>query len=199
MTAPIRMPTGGMGRALAVSVFCALIGLVYVVLVMPLIDLYRSGEGTLVDRQLLLRKLERLGAGVPSLRTRLAALQTAGAGNNEVTLDGESDALASANLQSRLGQLAAASGVTIASTEAITAAERAPYRRIGLRVAVNGNYEAIVKLLAAIQKGAPPLILANLQIHGLLRAVAVRTSYPLETRFEVYGLRVGGTKSSELR
>ncbi|MFZ2003916.1 MAG: type II secretion system protein GspM [Stellaceae bacterium] len=193
MTALARMPAGVLGRALAWSMLCALIALGYLAAVVPLIELYHSGEATLTDRQLLVPKLERLAAEVPMLRTRLAELQTATAGS-EVTLDGASDALASANLQSRLEQLAAANGVTIASTEAIAAESRGPYRRIGLRVAVNGNYEAIVKLLAAIQEAAPPLILANLQIHGLFRAVAIRTSYPLESRFEVYGLRVGEAK-----
>lgn len=198
MTDALRMPTGGLGRALAVGVLCALMGLVYVVLVMPLIDLYRGGETALADRQLLLPKLERLAAEVPSLRSRLSALQSAGAGT-KVALDGTSDALAAANLQSRLEQFAAAHSVTIASTESIAAEERGPYRRIGLRVAVNGDYQAIVKLLAAVEEAAPPLIVANLQIHGLLRAVAIRSNYPLETRFEVYGLRVGDTKPREPR
>lgn len=195
MIAAARMPTGAAGRALALSVLCALIGLVYLALALPLIEFYRAGEAELTDRQLLLSKLEHRAAEVPSLRARLAALQTDSAGS-EVTLDGASDALASANLQSRLEQLAAANGVTIASTEAIAAEDRGPYRRIGLRVAVDGNYEAIVKLLAAIQEAAPPLIVGNLQIHGLFRAVVARTSYPLESRFEVYGLRAGGTKSA---
>jgi general secretion pathway protein M len=197
MTALDRMPTGARGRALALSVLCVLIGLLYLALLVPLTELYRNGEAALADRQLLVPKLERLAAQIPSLRARLAALQTAGTGN-DVTLDGASDALASANLQSRLEQLAAANGVTIASTEAIAAEDRGPYRRIGLRVAVNGNYEATVKLLAAVQEATPPLIAANLQIHGLFRAVAIRTSYPLESRFEVYGLRVGGTKPAAL-
>ena len=193
MTTVTRLPTGAPGRALALSILFVLIALVYVVLVVPLIDLYRSGEAVLADRQPLVPKLEQLAQELPSLRARLAALQAAGA-DNEVTLDGASDALASANLQSRLEQLAAANGVSISSTEAIPAEDRGLYRRIGLRIAVNGNYEAIVKLLSAIRDAAPPLILANLQIHGLFRAVAVRTSYPLETRFEVYGLRAAGTK-----
>jgi general secretion pathway protein M len=185
-----------LGRALALSVLCILIGLAYAALVAPLIDLYRSGEAALADRQLLVPKLDRLAAEVPSLRARLAALQAAGTGN-EITLDGATDALASANLQNRLEQIAAANGVTIASTEAIAAEDRGPYRRIGLRLAVNGRYEAIVKLLAAIQESSPPLVLADLQIHGLFRTVEARMSYPLETRFEVYGLRVGGTKPSD--
>jgi Tfp pilus assembly protein PilO len=195
MTPVDRMPTGVQGRIVALSLLFALIGLVYVALVIPLTDLYRSGEAALADRRLLVPKLEQLAAEVPSLRARLAALQSSGTGD-EVALDGASDALASANLQSRLEQLAAANGVTIASTEAIAAEDRGPYRRIGLRVAVNGNYAAVIKLLAAIEEARPPLIPANLQIHGLFRAVAARTNYPLESRFEVYGLRVGGTKST---
>jgi Tfp pilus assembly protein PilO len=186
------MPTGVRGRALALSILCVLIGLVYFTLVVPLIELYRAREATLADRQLLVSKLEHLAAEVPGLRAHLSGLQTESAGS-EVTLDGASDALASANLQSRLEQFAAANGVTIASTEAIAAEDRGPYHRIGLRLAVDGNYEAIVKLVSAIQETAPPLIVGNLQIHGLFRAVANRTNYPLESRFEVYGLRVGGT------
>jgi type II secretory pathway component PulM len=195
MTTVMRLPTGASGRVLAISILGVLIALVYVALIVPLIDVYQSGEAALADRQLLVPKLEHLAAEVPGLRARLATLQTAGAGN-EVTLDGASDALASANLQSRLEQLAAANGVSISSTEAIAAEDRGPYRRIGLRVAINGNYEAVIRLLSAIHEAAPPLILANLQIHGLFRAVAIRTSYPLESRFEVYGLRVGATKTS---
>lgn len=195
MTAVAKLPIGVSGRALALLILCALVGLLYIALIAPLIDFYGSGGAALADRQLLVLKLGHLVAEDPGLRARLVSLQTAGAGS-EVTLEGASDALASANLQSRLEQLAAANGVAIASTEAIAAEDRGPYRRIGLRVAINGNYDAIVKLLSAVQEAAPPLILANLQIHGLFRTVAVRASYPLETRFEVYGLRVGGTKSS---
>lgn len=188
-----RMPRGVPGRALALSLLLLLLALIYWVMVVPLTGLYRSGETALADRQMLVPKLEHLAAEVPNLRARLAALQNAGAGNG-VTLDGASDALASANLQSRLEQLATANGVTIASTEAIAAEDRGPYRRIGLRVAVNGSYEAIVKLLAAIEEAKPPLILATLQIHGLFRAAAIRTSYSLESQFEVFGLRAGDTK-----
>lgn len=198
MTADTRMPTGALGRALALSVLFVLMGLAYVAVIVPLVDLYHGGEAALADRRLVLPKLERLAAEVPRLRTRIAALQAAG-GNNEVTLDGASDALASANLQSRLEQLAAANGVSIASTEALPAENRGSYRRIGLRAAVNGSYEGIVKLLGAMQEATPPLILADLQVHGLFRTVAARTSYALESRFEVYGLRVGEAKSTAPR
>jgi general secretion pathway protein M len=194
VTAITGLPTGVPGRVAALSILCALIGLGYAGIIAPLIDAYRSGEATLANRELLIPKLEHLAMELPALRARLAALQAAGTGN-EVALDGATDALASANLQSRLEQLAAANGVTIASTEAIAAEDRGPYRRIGLRLAVNGKYEGIVKLLATIREATPPLVLGDLQIHGLLRIVGARTDYPLESRFEVYALRSGGTKT----
>jgi general secretion pathway protein M len=194
VTAMTGLPTGVPGRVLAVSILCAFIGLGYAAIVAPLADIYRSGEAALGNRELLVPKLEHLVAEIPALRARLATLQTAGT-RIEVALDGATDALASANLQSRLEQLAASNGVTIASTEAIAAEDRGAYRRIGLRLAVNGKYEAIVKLLAAVEEATPPLVLDGLQIHGLLRAVEARAGYPLETRFEVYGLRAGGAKT----
>lgn len=189
------LPTGPRGRALALSILAVLLALVYATIAVPLIDRYQSGEAALVDRQLLIPKLQQLAAELPALRERRAALQTTGAAS-EVTLDGASDALASANLQSRLDQLAAANGVTVTSTEAIAAEDRGPYRRIGLRLAINGQYEAVVKLLAAIVEVKPPLVLGALQIHGLLRAIEARTTRPLEARFEVYGLRLATTGST---
>jgi general secretion pathway protein M len=189
------LPTGAPGRALALSVLGALVGLLYLAIVSPLIDLYRSGETTLAERQLLVPRVERLAAEVPTLRARLAELRATGT-MSDVGLDGASDALASANLQSRIEQLATPNGVTITSTEAIPAEDRGPYRRIGLRLTVSGKYEAIVKLLAAIEEAHPPLVIGNLQIHGLFRATEVRANHALDTRFEVYGLRIGGATSA---
>lgn len=183
------LPTGLPGRALALAILAMLAGLAFLAIVVPLIDIYHRREVVLADRQLLVPKLDQLAADVPALRKRLNALQAAGAAN-EVTLDGASDALASANLQSHVEQLATANGVTMTSTEAIAAEDRGPYRRIGLRLAVNGKYEFVVKLLAAIEETKPPLVLGALQIHGLFRAVEARAGYPLETQFEVFGLRL---------
>jgi general secretion pathway protein M len=184
-----------LGRTLALSILGGLIGLLYLGTVSPLIDLYRTGETTLTERQLLVPRLVRVAAEVPALRARLAELQATGT-TRDVALDGTSDALASANLQSRIEQLATANGVTITSTEAIPAEDRVPYRRIGLRLTVNGKYEAVVKLLAAIEEAQPPIVVGNLQLHGLFRAIEVRTNQALDTRFEAYGLRINSASAT---
>ena len=58
----------------------------------------------------------------------------AAASTRKITLDGKGDAIASANLQSRIEELAASASVTIGSTEAIPAENRDLYRRLGLRL-----------------------------------------------------------------
>ena len=61
--------------------------------------------------------------------------------------------------------------------------------RIGLRLAIAGEYDAIVKLLGAIEGAAPPLILSNLQLHGMLRPTGQPQASRLDAGFEVYGFR----------
>jgi len=66
----------------------------------------------------------------------------------------------------RVEELAAAAGTTIGSTEGLAAENRGSYRRLGLRIAISGEYEALIKLLGSIETAVPPLVLSNLQIHG---------------------------------
>jgi general secretion pathway protein M len=187
------LPTGPAGRALALAILCLALGGVYLLLVSPVIDLYSQREATLADRRMLAPRLSAAAAELPGLQARLAELQ-ATATTRKIALDGASDAIAAANLQSRIEELAAPAGVTISSTEGIAAENRGGYRRIGLRLAINGDYDTIIKLLGAIETTAPPLVLNNLQFHGSMRQLGQppmgqpQTSR-LDAGVEVYGFR----------
>jgi general secretion pathway protein M len=191
------LPTGRAGQALALAILCLVLGGVYLLVVSPVLDLYAQREATLADRRMLAPRLSAAAAELPELRARLAELQAA-ATTRKIALDGASDAIAAANLQSRIEELASAAGVTIGSTEGLAAENRGGYRRIGLRLAISGDYDAMVKLLAAIETAAPPLILSNVQFHGVLRQVGQppmgqpQTSR-LDAGFEVYGFRRADT------
>jgi general secretion pathway protein M len=173
---------------------------VYLLVAAPTLDLYHQRDARLEDERMLAPRLSTAAAELPTLRTRVTQLRTA-ASASQITLDGASDAIASANLQSRIDGLAASAGATIGSTEALPAENQGGYRRIGLRIAVNGAYDAVVKLLAAIEKGTPPLVLSNLQIHGTAQPSGPSqpsgTGQPgspppsarLDAGFEVYGFR----------
>jgi hypothetical protein len=177
---------------LALAILAVAVAACYLAIVVPLLDLYRQDQAMLEDRRLLAPRLRAVVEELPGLRRRLAELPAAGT-DRGMTLEGTSDALASANLQSRVEQLSVANGVAIGSTEALTAEDRGPYRRIGLRLAVSGTYEAIVKLLGGIETAKPPLVPGNLQLHGPFRAAGAVANPRLEARFEVYGLRNNDT------
>jgi general secretion pathway protein M len=182
------LPTGRTGQLLALAILCLVLGGVYLLLISPVIDLYSEREATLADRRMLAPRLSAAAAELPELRARLAELQAA-ATTRDIVIDGASDAIAAANLQSRIEELASSAGVTIGSTEGLAAENRGGYRRIGLRLAISGDYDGIIKLLAAIETTAPPLVLSNVQFHGVLRPTAQAQSSRLDAGFEVYGFR----------
>jgi general secretion pathway protein M len=186
------LPSGRNGRLLALAILCLMLGSIYLLIVSPLLGLYRQRETMLADRQMLAPRLSARAAELPDLEKRLAELKAA-ASTNRITLEGASDAIASANLQSQIEGLAATARVLIVSTEGVPAEDRGGYRRIGLRITVGGEYEAIVKLLAAIDKAAPPLILGNLELRGSLSLIGDPAAGRLDAGFQVYGFRNGET------
>jgi general secretion pathway protein M len=175
-------------------------GIGYLLIAVPVLDLYGQREAALAQERMLEPRLRAAADEVPTLRARLAELQ-ASASNRKITLEGSGDAIASANLQSLIDELAASAGVTVASSEGLAPDNRGPYRRIGLRLAVNAEYDNLLALLAAIEKAQLPLVIDNLQIHARLQAMAVlqsplapRPANPVATTrldagFEVYGFR----------
>jgi general secretion pathway protein M len=130
------------------------------------------------------------------LRARASELRAA-AGAPKVTLEGASNAIASADLQSRIEEPAASVGATISSTEGLPAEVRGCYPRIGLRFVLVGSYKALVSLLAKLEAATPPLVIDNPHIQGGLRAdrrpgrqvtpgLAIPALYAV---FDVYGFR----------
>ena len=182
------MPTGRRGRFLALGLVLVTLGGLYFLAVAPLLGVYADRQERLEDGRMLLPRLRAAAAALPELRAQVAELRAA-ARTRKVTLDGASDAIASANLQSRIEGLAGAAGATIGSTESLPPETRDGYRRIGLRFALNGPYETLVKLLAKLAEATPPLIVDNLQIHGVLRRPGMPNGDTLDGTFDVYGFR----------
>ena len=176
----------------AVTIFAAAIGSAYLLIAVPLQDLYLDRAAVLEDRRMLRSRLAVAATELPSLRARLAELR-ATASTSNVTLDGANDAIASANLQSHVEALATSLGVTLGSTEALAAEDRGGFRRIGLRIAVRGEYEGLVRLVGAIEGSVPPLVLDNLQIRAVTRPAGTPGSAKLDAGFEVYGVRGNDT------
>jgi general secretion pathway protein M len=160
----------------------------YLLAVAPLLDLYAGREAIAEDRRMAIPRLRAAAAELPALRSRVAELRIT-ASTRKVTLEGASDAIASANLQSRIEELAASVGATIGSTESLPAEVHGGYRRIGLRYVLSGPYETLVKFLAKLEAAAPPLVIDNLHIHGVLRRPGTPAASGLDAGVDVYGFR----------
>jgi general secretion pathway protein M len=175
---------------LALTLVVVALGGAYLLVVAPLLDLYAERAAVLENRRMLLPRLQAAADELPGLRARVEQLRAA-AGTRKLTLEGASDALAAASLQSRIEELATTVGATIGSTESLPAEARSGYRRIGLRYVLSGPYETLVKFLAKLEAATPPLVIDNLHIHGVLRRPGTPTAAGLDAGLDVYGYRDG--------
>jgi general secretion pathway protein M len=193
------LPTGRRGRLLALSLLLIALAGAYLLVVAPVVELYAERQAGLEDRRTMLPHLLAAADELPVLRARVAQLRAA-VSLRKVTLEGASDAIASADLESRIDTLATSVGATIGSTEALPAEARGDYRRIGLRLALSGSYETLVKLIARIEAATPPLIVDNLQIHGVLRRPGLPQEggedSALDAGFDVFGFRRNATPAA---
>jgi hypothetical protein len=184
------LPTGRQGRLLALSLLLVTLGGAYLLVVSPLLDLYEERATLLEDRRLLLPRLRATADELPALSDRGEQLRAA-AGNRKITLEGASDAIAAATLQSRIEELATSVGATIGSTESLPVEARSGYRRIGLRYVLSGQYETLVKFLAKLESATPPLVIDNLHIHGVLGRPGTPAASGLDAGLDVYAYRDG--------
>jgi hypothetical protein len=168
----------------------AALGGVYLLVVAPLLDLYAARAAILENHRMLLPRLQAAADELPELQARVEKLRAA-AGSRKLTLEGASDAIAAASLQSRIEELAANVGATIGSTESLPAEVRSGYRRIALRYVLSGPYETLVKFLAKLDAATPPLVIDNLHIHGVLRRPGTPAASGLDAGLDVYGYRDG--------
>lgn len=172
------------------SLLLIVLGGTYLLVVSPLLDLYEESAALLEDRRLLLPRLRAAADELPALRERVEQLRNA-AGSRKITLEGPSDAIAAATLQSRIEELATSVGATIGSTESLPVEARSGYRRIGLRYVLSGQYETLVKFLAKLDSATPPLVIDNLHIHGVLRRPGTPAAAGLDAGLDVYAYRDG--------
>ena len=147
--------------------------------------------------------LQAVADELPLLRSRLAELRNAVPSRN-VTLAGASDALAAATLESRIEALATSVGAIIGSTESLPVEVTHGYRRIGLRFVLSGPYDTLVRLLARLRQSTPPLVVDNVQIHGVLRRPVLPQQSlgagagGLDAGIDVYGFRSDGRTAAAL-
>ena len=187
---PSELPGGARGRALAAVVTLAALAVLWLGVVSPVLDLFDSGQDSLVQRRALAGRMADLADALPALRAQAAASQTAVA-PVPASLEGASDAVAAANLQGLLEGMANTAGVKVTSAEALPAEQAGAYRRIGLRVNLDAGWSALVALLRAVQQATPRMFVDDVQLHAQPTGEKVR-ELPLDIALTVLAFRMPG-------
>jgi general secretion pathway protein M len=186
------------GRVLALAILAALCLVVWVGVAQPLLDRFGGYRETVVQAQEHLPRLRALAARIPLLKAELQRLERdPNARTRQLT--GANDALAAADLQNRLGRIASANGVVLRSTQILPPQEEEGFRRIGVRVAMEGDTGALLKILYGLETAPTLLFVDNLEIRarsgGRIRRNTSRkagaSQYLLLVRFDLAGYVVG--------
>ncbi|MCQ8239512.1 type II secretion system protein GspM [Rhizosaccharibacter radicis] len=180
------LPEGRNGRLLALALGAVVVLAVWNALLLPVIDWYGARSAGIERQTALLERERSLAARLPALRAQVRRMAD---GHAAAVLMGQSsDTLAAASLQERVQTMAGSLGVSLSSTESLPAAPAGPYRRIGMRVSLSARYDALVRLLAAIEKAEPAMLVDDLQLHGA--RLSPQADSPLEAAFTVLAFRL---------
>lgn len=160
------LPEGPRGRMLALAITILGLGLVWLALGAPLLGWYQARAVALSEARMRAAHLARLAAEVPALRRAVLRLGGEGA-DRGLLLPGASDALAGANLQSELQDLAAQAGVTLDSAAMQPAAAAGALRRITVQVSLSAPFAPLVVFLGSIGTARPQMILDDLSLTAI--------------------------------
>jgi general secretion pathway protein M len=164
MTPPaLSLPEGPAGQALAVALALLAALLLWFGLMTPLFGWYASQSDALAAAQLEAAHLQALRDSLPALRRQIAADAARQAGA-DILLAGDSDAIAGANLQASLNNLAADAGTSLDSAEMVAAQQTGALRRIGVAVSLSATWPVLVAYLAAIEAASPRMIVDDLSV-----------------------------------
>ena len=194
------LPEGRSGKILAVGLLALFLALAYLAVLRPLQQFYAQRADELTEKRDRLERLERVAAELPGLRSMLTQLRSS-TKRTELLLEGSSDAVASATLQSKLKDLIAQVGADMTSAESLPPNPRGDFRRVGVRVVMVGELEMLAAVLNSIQLARPPLFVDDIEIRNRNNfVVAAKTpdkSPLLNIAFYVYGYRGNAAQTSE--
>ncbi|GBR36557.1 general secretion pathway protein M [Komagataeibacter oboediens DSM 11826] len=180
------LPEGRSGRILA----CAMAGIVVLVMwngiALPLMGWYHQRAEALNMRAAMTARMTELAAALPALRQRAATSRP----GPSFFLNGANDTVTAAALQDRVQAMATALGATLSSVETLPVVQSGAYHRISVRIATTVSFETDVRLLDAIARATPAMVVDELQLH--LAAGARRDNPMLDTAMTVIAYRPEG-------
>jgi general secretion pathway protein M len=186
------LPTGPRGHALAVAI--AVLGAVifYLVIVSPVLGYYNEQALIVQQRMDMAERFRTLAHELPSLRTTDKKWRDQFGG--EILLTGQSDADASATIQSMMKQTVEDAGSKLTTSEILPEKTEGDFRRVGIRIAFSGDLRLISSVLKSMAVSHPVLFSGDFDLHAGTDqddSTAVAGADILTMTLDVYGFRAG--------
>lgn len=177
------LPEGRPGRILACAMAGIAILLMWRGIALPLAGWYRQRAEALDTRAAMTARMTGLAATLPALRQLAATSRPA----PSFFLSGANDTVTAAALQDRVQEMASSLGATLSSVETLPVVQSGAYHRISVRIATTASFETDVRLLDAIARATPAMVVDELQLH--LAAGARRDNPMLDTAMTIIAYR----------
>ena len=150
-------------RILAVSLLILPVLLLYFLIAAPYFRILKEGRENIEDLQFQLQRLQKTAAQGPLWRQQLKILKEQNQRNRHY-LEGDTPALASAELQKYLSDIIRQAGGELTSTQVIPPREEDKFTRIAVRIRMSGNTEVLREVLHAIETRQPLLMVETMNI-----------------------------------
>jgi general secretion pathway protein M len=157
MHMPLSKPVS---RFAALGLLLLALMLLHTLAVRPLASSWQQTVAAIEDARALAAGYARTAAARPQYEEQVAALR-AEQPDPEWFLAGDTDALAAATLQDRIGSLVQSTGAELRSIQASPAVEEDGMRRIGVTVELAAKTAALLRLAYSIEAGMPFLFITT--------------------------------------
>lgn len=180
-------------RALAVAILLGLVAALWFGIAGPVLGRMLDYRQAIAQAEDQLPRLRRLAASAPMLQAQLAQLRRDPRTRTRL-LSGASESLAGADLQRRVNQIAQQNGAVIRSTQPLPGQDEQGFRRVAIRIAMEGDTSALQKIFYGLESSATLLFIENVQIRSrsagrLMRTTGVNIARDdtLAVRFDLSG------------
>ena len=183
----------GVRRAAALAILLVLSAAVGAGLVTPVVITHRAYDDSIRQLRFQLERHNRVAATAEHLRARLDRLAERRPGE-ENFLNGETEALAGAELLNRVKSIVQRAGGTVESTQPLPAAKEGILSRIAVRARLIMTVPALQRILHAVESGKPALFVDAMEVTaGKSKGHDTSRPVPLSVSIDLFGYERGGT------
>ncbi len=176
-------------RTAALSILFVLLGALYLFVVGPLVEAYRTTDEAIEQTGDQLARYENISKNYPSLKAQLEKLTRRQAASG-VYLAGDTDALAAAALQEDVSATIERNGGKLRSIQILPVTNDGEFKRVSVRVQLTATLGAFTQILYTLEAGKPVTFVDNLDVKNrrARRTAKDQDQDPeLVIRFDLFG------------